>query len=719
MRLIDHHLRFTRAVHATIMPALRAASFMSALFYLGTTPAMSQVSYPMLMSASPTAVQVGTESEVTLKSRYSMEGSFQVLVSGQGVSGQVIPPEPPKEPAKDAKKNTGEELKVRFSAAADAQLGVRDFRIVTPRGVSTVGQLVITPHPVIRESDDNNTRDKSQAIDLPAALCGRIEKVEDVDWFRFHISSPVTLTFHVLCMRLEDRIHDLQNHADPILTIRDSNGSVVVASDNAAAGDPLVSHRFEREGDYTIEMRDVRFQGNNYWEYCIEVSDRPQVTTVAPIAVTAGKPQSFERLGLNIPAEKNIEFTVPAESEAGLVNLPLPVVASSTQPQTLLVVNGETIAEATVENSSLEMAQTITVPSTVNGRIEAAGDVDLYRFEAKKGDRISVEVVARRAGSELDSHLRILNDKGNQAQLNDDMRFGKRTFSDSIIEDWTAPADGAFFIELRDVHLRGGAGFAYALQVTKSEPYFQLFTDTDKTPIAPGTSGALFVRAERKNGFDGEIQLSVTGLSAGVEAHCGRILAGKAQDGCIVFTAAADAAPTAAPIRIIGTAMLPQSEGPAKERKAVAHIYQEIYQPGGGRGHWPVEEHVVAVTAPADIRGVGVGTTDIHLKAGGSAAIEIELQRAEGFDKNVVLEVTYSHLGTIFGNSLPEGVTVDAAASTTLLTGGATKGKIVLKAADTVKPVEQQQFVIMANVSLNFVMKATYAGPPMTLTIDP
>ena len=95
-----------------------------------------------------------------------------------------------------------------------------------------------------------------------------------------------------------------------------------------------------------------------------------------------------------------------------------------------------------------------------------------------------------------------------------------------------------------------------------------------------------------------------------------------------------------------------------------------------------------------------------------------EIDRAEGFDKNVTLEVTYTHLNTIFGSSLPEGVSVDTKASNTLLTNGATQGAIVLKVEPNALPVEKQQIVVMANVSLNFVMKATYASKPILISIE-
>ena len=98
----------------------------------------------------------------------------------------------------------------------------------------------------------------------------------------------------------------------------------------------------------------------------------------------------------------------------------------------------------------------VTMPVGINGRIESDLDIDCYVFDAKKGERFSIEVLARRHGSALDSHLRVLDISGKQLQLNDDLRVGKRNYADSQIENWTAPADGKYVIEIRDLHLRGG-----------------------------------------------------------------------------------------------------------------------------------------------------------------------------------------------------------------------------------------------------------------------
>ena len=64
-------------------------------------------------------------------------------------------------------------------------------------------------------------------------------------------------------------------------------------------------------------------------------------------------------------------------------------------------------------------------------------------------------------------------------------------------------------------------------------------------------------------------------------------------------------------------------------------------------------------------------------------------------------------------------MTLDKPKSKTLLTGETAEGVITLTAAKDAAAVDKQQICIMANVSLNFVMKATYASKPLLITITP
>ncbi len=687
------------------------------LFAASTAAASAQTAFPMLMSLKPVAVQVGTTSEITVNSRYSMHLAESVLVTGGGVLGEVVPPEV----KKDDKTPNVVALKIKISVAADALPGVRDLRVVTAHGVSTVAQLVVVEDPVVAEQAKNDSIAEAQAITLPATVCGCFEKAEDLDFFKFNVEAGQSLVFHVRSQRLQDRIHDLQAHSDPILTIRNAQGSTIAAADNVFHGDPFLCHRFEQAGEYLLEMRDVRYNGNQYWEYAVEIHSRPFVRSVFPLAIAAGKEQRLSAIGSQLPADPVVTFTPLNELPPGINRLRLPFVERTSNPVATFVTTLPVVMESADDNNDATklltaQASALSLPCVINGRIEQPGDVDCFVFEAKKDDKLSFEVKARRLQSELDSTIRIVNDRGATLVENDDLRLGKRGSQDSWIETWTTPADGKYAIEIRDMHLRGGDSFVYAIECTHARPYFNLYADTDKTNLSPGVNGVMWVKVERKNGFTGAIQLHVDGVPEGITAECGRILPDKSVDGCIVFKATPEASRAVSPIVIRGTAVHAQADGQMVELSAIAVPYQETYNPGGGRNHWPVDQHILAVIPPHDIRGIKLSATDIKLKPGESKTIDVTIERAPDFKANISLDVTMTHL-QLFADTLPPGVTLDGK-SKTLLSNGATQGTITLTAAKTATPIERQLVGLTANISLNFVVKTTFCAEPVFVTVD-
>jgi len=736
-----------------------------------TSAALAQVSYPMVLDMSPLAVQTGKTSEVEINVRYNLYGAYQVFVSGDGVKGEIVQPEvKPTEvkqepvqvaakaadekksddkskaaagngastksapkgdekakgddkakketaaattPAAPPAKPTIAKMTLKFTVAADALPGVRDFRVATAQGVSTLGQLVIVRDPVQIEKNPNDTQAQATAISLPGTACGIIEKNEDVDFFKFTVDKPTSLTFHVRSQRCQDRIHDLQAHSDPLIALRNSTGSVLALSDNVFYADPLLHYAITVPGDYFLEIRDVRYQGNQYWQYSVEINDRPFVTNVHPLAVQAGKATQLEVVGHNLPTAQNVSVTVPQKLELGPQWLNLPIASGQATPAPVYVTNMSVALEK--PGSTLAQPQTIKTPDVVAGRIAEPGENDYFAFDAKKGDALTLEVIARRHQSSLDPIIAILNDKGARVIENDDFTHTRMTSGDSCIENWVAPADGRYTIEIRDLHLQGGPGFVYALQVTKAEAKYELWLDSDKTVLAPGTSAVLYVRAARKVRFVGEIQLHVDNVPAGITAVCGKILDGQ-NDGCIVFIAAKDAKLVAHNLHVRGTSKM-DVEGKPVEFNVTAAPYQEIYLPGGGRGLYDVAWHTLSVAEPLDITKVKLSKYDISLKPGESVKIDVSVERAAGFDKNVTLDVMYRHLGGVSGNSLPPGVTLDEKNSKTLLSGTASDGVIVLTAAADAKPVEGQLVPVFAHVAINFVMKMSYSSEPIRVTV--
>jgi hypothetical protein len=70
-------------------------------------------------------------------------------------------------------------------------------------------------------------------------------------------------------------------------------------------------------------------------------------------------------------------------------------------------------------NDTLATAQQVGVPVTINGTLVGA-DRDYYRFRAKAGERLVLEVEARRAGSAIDPVIRVMDGGGRELASNND-----------------------------------------------------------------------------------------------------------------------------------------------------------------------------------------------------------------------------------------------------------------------------------------------------------
>jgi hypothetical protein len=665
---------------------------------VAATPAGAQTSYPMVTHVTPVAVQRGKASEVTVEGQMNFAGAYKVLFEGAGVSAEIVPSAAPQKPPVRS-------VKLKLTVAADAALGVREFRIATALGISSVGQLLVVDDPVVQESGDNNTLAKANPIGPPCVVCGRIEAAEDVDHFRFHAEAGQTLTFEVHCARLQDKIHDLQKHADPMLTLYDADGRELAANDDFYFADPLLAYTFSKAGDYVIQVRDSKYDGDPRWVYALSVTDRPYLSHVYPMAANPGQAVTVEPVGSARLLKPRLALTAP--ETPGIHEVPFDIDGKKTNPTTLIVSPLPQVVEQE-PNDTPEQAQRIAPPCGVNGRVGAKRDLDHFIFHAAKGKAVRFEVKARRFGtalrSSLDSVLDVMTPKGQVLATNDDA-VGK----DAALV-FTPPADGDYVVRLRDLNSKGGDTFVYYLECDWARPDFALRCDGDKAMIGPGSSTAWYVHVTRLNGFDGPVRIDVKGLPKGVTASALTIPATMTQ-GLVVLTAAADAPRDAAAVQVVGTAT---AGGETLARTATPN--EEIYLPGGGRGRFDVKLHAVAVTDPSDILGVEVSPSAVTLKPGGEVRLDVTVHRRPDYDKGVSLDLMLRHLGTVYGNPLPPGVTIDEGKSKTLL-GTGSKGHIVLKAAPNAAPVENVPVSVLAHVSVNFVVKVSYSSPAIPLSV--
>ena len=707
-----------------------------------------QTSYPMVMSTYPVAVPSGEVTEVEVKGRYNFYGAYKVLFSGTGVSAEVVPPEIKKDPKNPDKKPSVSSLKLRVRVRENAHLGIRDFRVATPQGVSSIGQLVIVDGTMVSEeklleaTPSSAESKKGIPIELlpqeeTLHITGRIESDESIDSYQFHAEAGDRITFAVICKRLQDKIHDLQKHADPILFIKDINGTEIASSNNFYFSDPLLNWECVKSGEYLLQLRDVRYSGDARWTYVLSVTKGPFVLSVFPMAARAGAELRLECVGYNLPDGRLLNkdprsgdpllsgsvLAVPSDWLPGVHPVRVIWGKQSANPVPLLVselpllMEDESVAK---EDSAIK----IGLPAGINGRLLQEDEIDKYQFHARKSQRYKFEVVARRLmsrfgwyASELDSHLSILDKNGKQVAENDDA-VGK----DSRIE-WVAPEEGGYVVQVRDLNFRGGPTFGYYLKAVQSSPEFDLRCDSDKAMIGPGSNTVWYVHVDRKGGFDGAVTLKVEGLPDGVKATCATIDSHMSQ-GAIILSADWDAPVGVSNVQVIGTAVVNKGTDTEQTIEAVATPLEEIYNPGGGRRIYGVSLHTVSVTDRSDLVQLLPSKRSIDLRPGQRVRVDINFKRRDDYTGAVTIDPSLQHLGRVYGNPLPPGITVDESASKLRLApgnednpNGETRAHIVFQASADAKPVSNLPIAVMGYVSINFVVKVGYSTPPLFLTV--
>lgn len=682
------------ALIATLLPGVAAA----------------QTSFPMLTYANPVAVQRGTTAEVSVQCQTSsLANAYKVLFEGDDVSAEVVPPKEPPKADPESPVPSVPTLRLKVTVAADVVPGVREFRIACRHGISSLGQLVVVDAPVIAEQPGINTPEKAQSVPMPCVACGRIEAVENVDYYKFTAKTGQVISFEVFCARIQDKIHDLQKHADPLVTVYDDQGKELAASDDGFFADPVLTFTVPRDGEYRVAIRDAKYDGDARWAYALAITDKPFATVSFPLAVNPSQTVKANPVG-SAAKQGGWELTAPAA--AGISTVPLRAGGVATNPVPVVVTHLPLVEEIE-PNDTPKQATRFSVPGGINGRIGQKRDLDHFVFTATKGKPVVLQVFARRFGtvlrSQLDSQLDVMTPDGKVLASNDDL-FGKDA---GLV--FTPPADGDYIVRIRDLNNKGGDGFVYYLQAALARPDFTLKCDPSIAMIGPGSRTAWYVQVTRSNGFAGPVTVEVQGLPAGVSVNPLTIPANMTQ-GLLVVSAATDAKVDAAVVKVIGTATATDENGQPVTLTNRAVPVEEIYLPGGGRGRFDVGLQAVAVTTPSDLLQVKVNKTRVTLKPGEEVKIDVELLRRPDYDKGVTLDVILRHLGQSYGNPLPPGVTLVEAKSKTLLGTGST-GHIVLKADANAAECTDVPICVQAFVAVNFVVKIGYASEVIWVSV--
>ena len=563
----------------TRLPILAAA----ALVLSAQTPQTKKPASPLppleppqevVTSIYPAGGQRGHTVEVTVTG--TGLAPQEVLVTGGDVSGRVL----------ETKSST--QARVAVTIAADAAPGEREFRLRNPGGVSNRARFIVGDLPEINEVEPNSTKPQAQKIaSLPVVIDGQILQA-DRDYFQFHARAGETLVCAVEARSLLPFIADaVPGWFDPVLTIYDSEGKqIAFADDFGFKPDPVLFFHPPQDGDYIIELRDIIFRGRADFVYRLTLGAVPYVTGIFPLGGRRGTQVDVELRGVNL-AEPTARIAVPLDGPR-VMRITANAIPFGPSDLPAIRANGS--------NHAPQQAQRVATPVAIDGRIAQAGDSDYYVFRAEKGQKLLLEVQARRLDSPLDSILTLYNEKREVLAENDDwtdpLESQLTHHADSHLV-YTFPAAGDYWLRLRDIQGKGGEDYAYRLLIAPPKPDFALRITPDNPRLGQGDTAAITVTALRRDDFAGDIALSVADLPPGYSASDGLIPTGQTE-GRLTITAPSDATPGILSPTIVGTATVGKDTVRRKAQSTEAVMQAFAYT-----HYLPTERLLMAVTPSA------------------------------------------------------------------------------------------------------------------------
>jgi len=421
--------------------------------------------------------------------------------------------------------------------APGAEPGRREIRVVTKRGVSNplpfyVGQVPeIARKPMktcqlpVRGKEHLAQRQRPPEevelyVKVPCTMNGQIAPGE-MNRYRFQASKGQRLVISAKARDQGPYLADaVPGWFQAVLRLRDAKGKELAYDDAFRFNpDPVIFFQVPEDGEYVLTINEALFRGRESFVYRITIGELPFVTSIFPLGGRAGTPAKVEMKGWNL---EGAELTLPSPDASPGVYL----VATSGKEG--LFSNRVSFAlDALPErfenepNDSPTHAQKVELPVIVNGRSDRSGDRDVFEVEGKAGDTVVAEVMARRLGSPYDSFVEVTSEDGKSIALCDDHFDAASGMNTDHADSYLMvklPADGKYFVHIRDARGQAGEEYAYRLRISHPRPDFVLRLLPSRISMPSKGSGFVTVYAIRKDGYDGPIKLSFKDLPPGFDS---------------------------------------------------------------------------------------------------------------------------------------------------------------------------------------------------------
>ncbi|WP_145199910.1 PPC domain-containing protein [Thalassoglobus polymorphus] len=425
------------------------------------------------------------------------------------------------------------------SIKKDCPVGIHEARVMTRLGVSSSRVFNVGSLSEISQVKPNTTLDKAMPLAVDS-ICNASMTQKAIDFYSFEAQQGQRIVVDCAAKGIDSKLN-------PVLIVADAKGNDLLVERRGGALDFEVP----ADGKYIIKVHDLTFNGGSAYFYRLALK-------------AISKDEAIVRL----PSTKTVSsFSWPPEGLAENA------AASETEP-----------------NNDHAQPQKITLPCDISGSFFPAADVDTFEFAAKKGDVWWVEVASERLGLPTDPSIVVqkvtgegkdetLTDVVELTDISSPIKVSSNGYSydgppynpgsADILGKVEIKEDGNYRLQLTDLFggTRNDPRNIYRLIIRKAQPDFALvgwalhmnLRNGDRNalskPIAlrGGATIPLEIVAVRRDGFNGDINLTMSGLPEGVTATGLKIPAGKSK-GIMLVTAKANAPRGLSSATLTGTA---------------------------------------------------------------------------------------------------------------------------------------------------------------------
>lgn len=524
----------------------------------------------------------------------------------------------------------------------DSVPGIYPARLVTNHGCSEAAFLVIDDLPSVAIAAESEDRKSGQLIALPCCIDGQLKPVLS-RFFRIALTGGQILNAEIFARRLGADL-------DPVIRVTGPDGQELAYCDDmpGAEGDAQLQFTAPADGEYRVEVRDVRYFGGARHFFHLRLGRLPMVTAVSPRIAQSGHNVSLigaagEVLGESAPS--NV-----AEFPGALI--PVKFRPAETDGSALSsVILTQQVAQAEMEPNNARTEATAVPAEThvLTGTLQAPGDTDWFKLTATQAGPLLVTARTREVGSPADVMLELFNADGGKIVENDDAGLRDAELAAQL------PGAGAFYLKVSEIAGRGGSAWTYALDIYQGRQAVRVTAPVDRINVPRGGSGSMTLTVRRIH-CDEPLRVEAVGLPAAL--HMTPFWLGAKQSTVPVVLTSPDpaAASTDADwgemkfrITSVEGSTIPAAElqlAPPAPKKSDADVFRSVR----------VRTDLFTAVRPVAQFSLSSDPATVTLAPGGTATVTVRATRAAEWTMPIEIALASP------ADQLPPGITVAAGA---------------------------------------------------------